>query len=208
MRLRHRGCRLAEPADDITSALVHAEVDGERLSHAELASFFILLCTAGNETTRNAISHGLWALTENPGQRGIWLEDFETVTRTAVEEIVRWATPVLHFRRTVTTDGVTLGDHEFSAGDKVVLWYYSANRDEDVFEDPHRFGVRRTPNNHIGFGGPGPHFCLGTHLARREISVMFRQLLGRFPQIRATAEPERLRSNFINGIKHLPCSVT
>ena len=200
--------RLAEPGDDITSALVHAEVDGERLSHAELASFFILLCTAGNETTRNAISHGLWALTDNPEQRGIWLEDFETVTRTAVEEIVRWATPVLHFRRTVTTDGVMLGDHEFSAGDKVVLWYYSANRDEDVFEDPHRFDVRRNPNNHIGFGGPGPHFCLGTHLARREISVMFRQLLGRFPQIRATAEPERLRSNFINGIKHLPCSVT
>ena len=200
--------RLAEPAEDITSALVHAEVDGERLSEAELASFFILLCTAGNETTRNAISHGLWALTEHPEQQRVWVDDLDGVTRTAVEEIVRWATPVLQFRRTVTTDGVTLGDHVFSAGDKVVLWYYSANRDEDVFEDPQRFDLRRSPNNHIGFGGPGPHFCLGAHLARREISVMFRQLLGRFPNIRSTAQPERLRSNFINGIKHLPCSIT
>ena len=182
-------------------------MDGERLGEAELASFFILLCTAGNETTRNAISHGLWALTDHPEQRRIWLEDLAGVTPTAVEEIVRWATPVIQFRRTVTTDGTTLGDHVFSAGDKVVLWYYSANRDEDVFDDPHRFDVRRSPNNHIGFGGPGPHFCMGAHLARREIGVMFRELLKRFPQIRATAEPERLRSNFINGIKHLPCAL-
>ena len=199
--------RLAEPTDDITSALVHAEVDGERLGEAELASFFILLCTAGNETTRNAISHGLWALTEYPEQRRIWLDDFDAVTPTAVEEIVRWATPVIQFRRTVTADGTTLGDHVFSEGDKVVLWYYSANRDEDVFDDPQRFDLRRSPNNHIGFGGPGPHFCMGAHLARREIGVMFRELLKRFPQIRATAEPERLRSNFINGIKHLPCTL-
>ena len=199
--------RRADPTDDITSALVHAEVDGERLGEAELASFFILLCTAGNETTRNAISHGLWALTDHPEQRRIWLEDLAGVTPTAVEEIVRWATPVIQFRRTVTADGTTLGDHVFSAGDKVVLWYYSANRDEDVFDDPHHFDVRRNPNNHIGFGGPGPHFCMGAHLARREIGVMFRELLKSFPQIRATAEPERLRSNFINGIKHLPCTL-
>ena len=200
--------RRADPTDDITSALVHAEVDGERLGEAELASFFILLCTAGNETTRNAISHGLWALTDHPEQRRIWLEDLPGVTPTAVEEIVRWATPVIQFRRTVTADGTTLGDHVFSAGDKVVLWYYSANRDEDVFDDPQRFDVRRSPNNHIGFGGPGPHFCMGAHLARREIGVMFRELLKSFPQIRATAEPERLRSNFINGIKHLPCTLS
>ena len=200
--------RRADPTDDITSALVHAEVDGERLGETELASFFILLCTAGNETTRNAISHGLWALTDHPEQRRIWLDDLAGVTPTAVEEIVRWATPVIQFRRTVTTDGTTLGDHVFSAGDKVVLWYYSANRDEEVFEDPQRFDVRRSPNNHIGFGGPGPHFCMGAHLARREIGVMFRELLKRFPQIHATAEPERLRSNFINGIKHLPCTLT
>ena len=200
--------RRADPTDDITSALVHAEVDGERLGEAELASFFILLCTAGNETTRNAISHGLWALTDHPEQRRIWLEDLPGVTPTAVEEIVRWATPVIQFRRTVIADGTTLGDHVFSAGDKVVLWYYSANRDEDVFDDPQRFDVRRSPNNHIGFGGPGPHFCMGAHLARREIGVMFRELLKSFPQIRATAEPERLRSNFINGIKHLPCTLS
>lgn len=199
--------RADEPSDDITSALVHAEIDGERLSHQELASFFVLLCAAGNETTRNAISHALVALTEHPEQRQWWLDDLEGNTPTAVEEIVRWSTPVIHFRRTVTTDGARLGDHEFFAGDKVVLWYNSANRDEAVFEHPERFDLSRHPNDHIGFGGPGPHYCLGAHLARREIGVMYRELLGRFPGIAATAEPERLRSNFINGIKHLPCSV-
>ncbi len=199
--------RLAEPTDDITSILVHAEVDGERLTPAELASFFVLLCAAGNETTRNAISHGLIALTENPDQRQVWLNDIDGVATTAVEEIVRWATPVIHFRRTVTTDGAKLGDKEFKAGDKIVLWYNSANRDEAVFENPYKFDVLRKPNDHIGYGGPGPHFCLGAHLARREISVMFRELLKRFPNIHATAEPERLNSNFINGIKHLDCSV-
>ena len=200
--------RMAEPTDDITSALVHAEIDGERLSFSDLASFFVLLCAAGNETTRNAISHGLVALTEDPEQRRTWLEDLDGNTPAAVEEIVRWSTPVIHFRRTVTTDGARLGDHEFTAGDKVVLWYCSANRDEAVFEHPERFDVSRHPNDHIGFGGPGPHYCLGAHLARREIGVMYRQLLGRFPDIAATAPPERLRSNFINGIKHLPCSVS
>lgn len=199
--------RADEPADDLTSALVHAEIDGERLSHQELASFFVLLCAAGNETTRNAVSHGLAALTEHPEQREFWLSDLEGNTPAAVEEIVRWSTPVIHFRRTVTTDGARLGDHVFSKGEKVVLWYNSANRDESVFDDPQRFDLSRHPNDHIGFGGPGPHFCLGAHLARREIGVMFRELLGRFPDIAATAPPERLRSNFINGIKHLPCSV-
>ena len=200
--------RADEPADDLTSALLHAEIDGERLSHQELASFFVLLCAAGNETTRNAISHGLVALTEHPEQRQVWLSDLEGNTPSAVEEIVRWATPVIHFRRTVTTDGARLGDHEFSKGEKVVLWYNSANRDEAVFEHPERFDLSRYPNDHIGFGGPGPHYCLGAHLARREIGVMYRELLGRFPNIGATAPPERLRSNFINGIKHLPCSVS
>ncbi len=199
--------RADEPGDDLTSALVHADIDGERLSHQELASFFVLLCAAGNETTRNAISHGLAALTDHPEQRQFWLSDLEGNTATAVEEIVRWSTPVIHFRRTVTTDGARLGDHVFSKGEKVVLWYNSANRDESVFDDPQRFDLSRHPNDHIGFGGPGPHYCLGAHLARREIGVMFRELLGRFPDIAATAPPERLRSNFINGIKHLPCSV-
>lgn len=199
--------RADEPADDITSALVHAEIDGERLSHQELASFFVLLCAAGNETTRNAISHALVALTEHPEQRQWWLSDLDAHTGTAVEEIVRWSTPVIHFRRTVTTDRARLGDHEFFAGEKVVLWYNSANRDEAVFDHPERFDLSRHPNDHVGFGGPGPHFCLGAHLARREIAMMYRELLSRFPNIHATAPPERLRSNFINGIKHLPCSV-
>ena len=193
---------------DLTSLLVNAEVDGERLSADELASFFVLLCVAGNETTRNAISWGLHYLTKNPDQRALWQADIDGVTPTAVEEIVRISSPVIHFRRTVTTDGVRLGDHEFSAGDKVVLWYNSANRDEEVFTDPDRFDVTRDPNPHVGFGGPGPHFCLGAHLARREIGVMFRQLLTRLPDIEATDEPDRLRTNFVNGIKHLPCAYT
>ena len=163
---------------------------------------------AGNETTRNAIAHGVHALSENPDQKALWASDLDGVTPTAIEEVVRWSTPVIHFRRTVTRDGVRLGDHEFSEGDKVVLWYRSANRDEAVFDDPFRFDVTRTPNDHLGFGGPGPHFCLGAHLARREVSVMFRELLTRLPDLHATAPPDRLRSNFINGVKHLPVAWT
>ena len=200
--------RIAAPENDLVTALVTSEVDGEHLTPQELASFFILLVVAGNETTRNAIAHGLWALTEHPDQKQRWLDDPDTVTPTAVEEIVRWSSPVIHFRRTVTEDGVRLGDHEFSEGEKVVLWYGSANRDESVFPEPQRFDVTRTPNDHVGFGGPGPHFCLGAHLARREITVMFRELLRRVPDIHATAEPDRLRSNFINGVKHLPAAFT
>ena len=200
------GYRADHPTDDLTSALVHGNVDGESLTHDELASFFKLLKVAGNETTRNAISHGLWALTEHPDQRAVWAADFEGVAPTAVDEIVRWASPVIFMRRTVTEPTVVSG-HEFFTGDKVILFYNSANRDEDVFEDPHRFDVTRQPNPHVGFGAPGPHFCLGAHLARREITVMFRELFHHLPDIRATAEPDRLRSNFINGIKHLPCAL-
>ncbi len=195
--------RIEDPGNDLVSALVTSEVDGEKLTPQELASFFILLVVAGNETTRNAIAHGLWALTEHPGEKQRWLDDIDGLAPTAVEEIVRWASPVIHFRRTVTQDGVRLGDHEFSEGDKVVLWYWSGNRDEAVFEAPARFDLGRTPNDHIGFGGPGPHFCLGAHLARREMTVMFGELLRRLPDIRSVGEPDRLRSGFINGIKHL-----
>ncbi|HZB39949.1 MAG TPA: cytochrome P450, partial [Ilumatobacter sp.] len=195
--------RQRDPGNDLVSALVTSEVDGEHLSPQELASFFILLVVAGNETTRNAIAHGLWALSEHPEQKQRWLDDLDGLTPTAVEEIVRWSSPVIHFRRTVTTDGTRLGDHIFSAGEKVVLWYWSGNRDEAVFAAPHRFDIGRTPNDHVGFGGPGPHFCLGAHLARREVSVMFRELLRRVPDIHAVGEPARLRSGFINGIKHL-----
>ena len=198
--------RADNPGDDLTTALITANVDGEQLTHQELASFFILLVVAGNETTRNAIAHGLTLLTDHPDQRDIWARDFEGVAPTAVEEIVRVASPVMFMRRTATQD-TKLGDHDLQAGDKLLLYYWSANRDDAVFDDPYRFDVRRDPNPHVGFGGPGPHFCLGAHLARREITVMFRELFARTPELHATAEPDRLLSNFINGIKHLPCAV-
>lgn len=194
--------RLARPAEDLTTALVRTNVDGESLSHAELASFFVLLVVAGNETTRNAIAHALWLLTELPDERARWQGDLEVVTPTAVDEIVRYASPVTWMRRTVAAP-VTLGGQHLDAGDKVLLFYRSANRDDAVFEDPFRFDVRRAPNPHVGFGAAGPHFCLGAHLARREVGVMWRELLTRLPDIHATEPPQRLRSSFVNGIKHL-----
>ncbi len=199
--------RRARPRDDMTTTLMQAEVDGERLSTQELGSFFILLVVAGNETTRNAISHGMKALTDFPDQRARWLADFDHVAPTAVEEIVRWATPVIHFRRTATRD-VEVGGETIRAGQKVVLWYNSANRDERVFPDPYRFDVTRTPNDHVGFGAGGPHFCLGANLARREIRVMFEELLGRLPDIRVTAPPDMLQSFFIHGIKRMRVEFT
>ena len=201
------GVREKEPTDDLTSVLVHAEIDGERLTKAEIGSFFVLLTAAGNETTRNAISHGMKALADHPDQRRRWMSDFETLAPTAVEEIVRWATPVIHFRRTATAD-TTIGGQPIRAGEKVIMWYCSANRDETVFDAPDRFDVGRTPNDHVGYGGPGPHFCLGAQLARREITVMFRELFRRLPDLEVTGEPAYLSSNFINGIKHLPCEFT
>ena len=198
--------RRGTQGDDLTTALVNAEIDGDRLTAEEIQSFFVLLCAAGNETTRTAVSWGLHYLTEHPDQRDRWSADYDTFAPTAVEEIVRMSSPVVHFRRTVTRDGARLGDHEFSEGEKIVLWYNSANRDAAVFDHPDTFDISRDPNNHVGFGGPGPHFCLGAHLARREITVLFRELLARLPDIHATAPPDRLRSNFINGVKHLPCA--
>ncbi len=192
------------PADDLTSLLVNAELDGERLSDQELASFFILLVVAGNETTRNAISHGMQVLCEYPEQRAIWQADFDAIAPTAVEEIVRWATPVIHFRRTATRDA-EIGGQKIEAGQKVVLFYCSGNRDETAFEDPFQFDVRRSPNDHVGYGGPGPHYCLGAHLARREIKVMFREIFARLPDLQVSGAPDRLVSNFIHGIKHMPC---
>lgn len=201
------GFREKQPTDDLTSALVHAEIDGERLTKQEIGSFFVLLTVAGNETTRNAISHGMKALADHPDQRRRWMNDFEAVAPTAVEEIVRWASPVIHFRRTATAD-TTLAGQSIRAGEKLVMWYTSANRDESVFQNPYTFDVTRTPNDHLGFGGPGPHFCLGAQLARREITVMFRELFRRLPDLEVTGEPAYLSSNFINGIKHLPCEFT
>lgn len=194
-------------SDDLTTILLNAEVDGERLSPGDLASFFILLTVAGNETTRNAISWGLKYLTDNPEQNAIWQADVEGVGPSAVEEIVRLASPVTYMRRTATQDTVLSGQ-EIKAGEKLCMFYLAANRDEDVFENPYDFDVRRTPNNHVGFGGPGPHFCLGAHLARREIFVMFRELFKRVPDIRSTSEPQYLLSSFIHGVKHLDCEYT
>jgi cytochrome P450 len=198
--------RRANPTDDITSALMAAEVDGEQLTAQEFGSFFILLVVAGNETTRNAISHGLKALTDRPEQRDLWFGDFDAHARTAVEEIVRWATPVIHFRRTVTTD-TELGGQQLHEGDKIVMFYESANRDERVYERPHEFDIARPLNpTQVGFGAGGPHFCLGANLARREITVAFDEIRRRLPELRVTGEPDYLQSNFINGIKRLPCA--
>ncbi|MGN9785522.1 cytochrome P450 [Nonomuraea sp. ZG12] len=196
--------RAEDPTDDLTSSLVNANIDGERLTMQELGSFFILLVVAGNETTRNAISYGLRLLTRNPDQRALWLSDFDHHTPTAVEEIVRLASPVNFMRRKVTRDHEMNG-HLYREGEKVLLYYWAANRDAEVFADPGRFDVTRRPNPHVGFGGPGPHFCLGAHLARREITVMFRELLSRVPQIEG-GSPDRLHSSFINGIKHMECT--
>jgi methyl-branched lipid omega-hydroxylase len=196
--------RAGRPGDDLVTSLVTANIDGEQLTGAELASFFILLVVAGNETTRNAISHALTLLTEFPGQRALLTEDFEGRIAGTVEEIVRYASPVMFMRRTVTKD-YRMNGHDYHAGDKTVLFYWSANQDETVFADPARFDITRTPNPHVGFGAAGPHFCLGAHLARREITVMLRELLTRVPDIRAAAPPDRLLSSFINGVKHLPC---
>lgn len=200
--------RRANPTEDLTSALLHAEVEGETLTDAEIASFFILLCAAGNETTRNGISHGMKMLTDNPEQRALLVSDLDTYLPGTIEEIVRLASPVIHFRRTCTTDGAVLAGRTFNEGDKVVLWYNSANRDSRIFDDPHTFSITRDNSSHVGFGGPGPHFCLGAHLARREMNVMFRELLTRLPDMHATGEPAYLRSNFINGIKHLNVEFT
>ncbi len=190
---------------DIVTTLLDAEVDGDRLSELDFNLFFLLLAVAGNETTRNAISHGLDALLTYPDQYALLVDDPSRVA-VATEEILRWASPVMYFRRNTTRDHV-LGDAEIAAGDKVSLWYISANRDESVFDEPFTFDVTRTPNPHIAFGGGGPHFCLGASLARLEIRVLFEELVQRAPRIERAGATERLRSNFINGIKHLPVAL-
>lgn len=202
--------RRKNPTDDLTSKLVHADVGEDMLALNEIAPFFILLAVAGNDTTRTAISHGVNMLSQNPEQHQIWLDDIDGVSTTAVEEIVRAASPVTFMRRTATKD-TTVGDHDFSEGDKVVLFYGAANRDPRVFDAPETFNVRRDPNPHIGFGGPGPHFCLGAHLARREVNVVFRQLLTRLPDLKVAGEPiplEAMGIPLVGGIKHLPVTFT
>ncbi|OBH62002.1 cytochrome [Mycobacterium intracellulare] len=204
--------RITNPRDDVISKLVTS--DEENLTPQELAKFFILLIGAGNETTRNALTHGLLILSEHPDQRDRLLANYEELAPTAIEEILRYASPVIHMRRTVTRDGVTLTNedgqvtHTFNAGDKVVMWYPAANRDPAVFARPEIFDIARKPNNHIAFGGPGPHYCLGAHLARLELNVAFEMLYARYPDITAAGEPVMLRSNFVNGIKHLKATYT
>jgi cytochrome P450 len=199
--------RQREPRDDVISALVNAEVDGERLTGDELGAFFILLAAAGNETARNAISWGVKLLSDHPDQRAAWLADVGGVTPTAVEEILRWSSPVMFARRTLAQPAVLSGV-ELPAGSKALLYFWSANRDEAYFPDGHRFDVRRSPNPHVAFGGPGPHFCLGAHLARTELAILFTELLTRVPDLQVAAEPVRLRSLFMNGIKRMPATFT
>jgi cytochrome P450 len=200
--------RLDNPREDLVSALMQAEVEGQRLSPAEFGSFFILLAVAGNETTRNAISWGMKMLTEHPDQKQAWMVDVEGRTPDAIEEIVRWGSPVIHMRRTALED-TRIGDTVIAAGDKVVMWYWSANRDETVFSDGHRFDILR-PNAkaQVGYGAGGPHFCLGANLARREITLMFQEIFQWLPDLEITGEPARLLSPFINGIKRMDCAFT
>jgi len=197
--------RRADPKDDLVSVLMEAEVDGEKLTDAEFNCFFLLLAVAGNETTRNLISGGMLALLEHPEQRERLMAE-PALMESAVEEMLRWVSPVMVFRRTATRD-VELAGRLIREGESVSMWYGSANRDETVFRDPDRFDVGRTPNEHLAFG-IGPHFCLGANLARLEIRIMFERLLARLPDIRLAGPVQRLRSNFINGIKHMPVRFT
>jgi cytochrome P450 len=199
--------RRARPMDDIVTTLVTAELDGEKLSDIEFNVFVLLLSVAGNETTRNLISGGMLALMENPDQKARLLEDLDGLLPTAVDEMLRYVSPVQYFRRTATAD-TELRGIPIKAGDKVTIWYGAANRDEEVFADGQSFDVGRSPNEHIAFGGRGPHYCLGASLAKMEIRVMFEEILTRLPDMRMVGEPERLRSTLIAGIKHLPVQFT
>lgn len=194
--------RRRRPTGDLVSALVCADLDGQSLSSRELGAFFSLLLVAGVETTRNAIAHGLVLLTGHPEQRALLASDFDRYADGAVDEIVRHSTPIIQFRRTVTAE-CALGGRTFDPGDKIVLFYASANRDEAVFTDPDVFDITRDPNPHLGYGGGGPHFCLGSHLARLEMKALFRELLTRLPDLRAVGAPELVHSNFDNRIASL-----
>jgi cholest-4-en-3-one 26-monooxygenase len=194
--------RRANPRDDIVTTLLGAEIDGDTLSEMDFNLFFLLIAVAGNETTRNSISHGIRAFCDYPDQYQLLVND-PSLASPATEEIVRWASPVMYFRRNVTRD-TQLGGQQLKAGDKVSIWYVSANRDDDVFDDPFTFNILRNPNEHVGFGGGGPHHCLGANLARMEIRVLLEEMARRIPTLELAGDVQPLRSNFIGGIKHMP----
>jgi cholest-4-en-3-one 26-monooxygenase len=190
--------RADEPGEDIVTKLIEADVDGHKLSDDEFGFFMILLAVAGNETTRNSITHGMIAFTENPDQWELYKRERPA---TAADEIVRWATPVTSFQRTALED-TELSDVQIRAGQRVVMSYRSANFDEDVFEDPFRFDILRSPNPHVGFGGTGAHYCVGANLARMTIDLIFGAIADQMPDLTPVSTPERLRSGWLNGIKH------
>jgi cholest-4-en-3-one 26-monooxygenase len=201
--------RREDPRDDIVTTLINAEIDGERLNELEFDMFMLLLTVAGNETTRNATAHGMHALLTHPDEFAR-LKDHAGDRKyfsTAADEILRWASPVMHFRRTATVDTEVRGV-PIAANDKVLIWHVSANRDEEVFPDPFRFDIERTPNEHVAFGGGGAHYCLGANLAKLELEIIFDEVLSRMPDMELTGPAEPLRSNFIGGIKHLPVRFT
>lgn len=199
--------RSVDPRDDIVTKLINAEIDGDKLSELEFDMFMLLLTVAGNETTRNTTAWGMWGLLQHPEELAKLKADPDALLPGAIEEVLRWASPVYHFRRTAVEDTELLGQ-EIKANDKVVIWYISANRDEDVFTDPYRFDISRSPNPQIAFGGGGPHFCLGANLARMELRIIFREMLERIDDLQLAGAPELLRSNFVGGIKRMPVTFT
>ena len=190
--------RGANPRDDLVTRLVQADVEGHKLSDDEFGFFVILLAVAGNETTRNTITQGMMAFAEHPDQWELFKQERPA---TAADEIVRWATPVTSFQRTATQD-TELGGVPIKKGERVVMFYRSANFDEEVFDDPYTFNIMRDPNPHVGFGGTGAHYCIGANLARMTIDLMFNAIADHMPDLRPLGEPERLRSGWLNGIKH------
>ncbi|CAM3184127.1 cytochrome P450 [Mycobacterium intermedium] len=198
--------RRANPGDDLLTWLVQAEFDGKKMTDDEIRAFFVLLAVAANDTTRHASAQAIHAFSKFPEQRARLVDDVPGWGDAAVEEVLRWATPVIHMRRTATED-INIGGSEIKAGDKVVLWYCSGNRDEEVFDDPFKFDISRSPNPHIAFGGGGPHFCLGAALARTMLRSLLTEVYTRIPDIDAP-EPDFLVANFINGIKRLPATWT
>ncbi|HET9874136.1 MAG TPA: cytochrome P450, partial [Mycobacterium sp.] len=187
-----------DPGHDIVTTLIEADIDGEKLSDPEFGFFVVMLAVAGNETTRNSITQGMMAFTEYPDQ---WELFKKQRPQTAADEIVRWATPVTSFQRTALQD-YELSGVQIKKGQRVVMFYRSANFDEEVFDDPFSFDILRDPNPHVGFGGTGAHYCIGTHLARMTIGLMFAAIADHIPDLKPLAEPERLRSGWLNGIKH------